>query len=55
MVMIEINEDEIKAFDIILNKADVRAMVGFKLISVRYKIEQALQKQAEKVQKNEKK
>ncbi len=42
MVNVEINDDEIKALDIILNKAEVKPVVGFKLINLRYRIENAV-------------
>lgn len=55
MVLVEINDEEIKALDIILNKAEVKPMVGFKLISLRYNIDIALRKKMEKVKRDEKK
>ena len=55
MVMIDIDKEEIKALDVVLNKVEVKPMVGFKLISLRYKIENVLRKNAEKVKKDEKK
>jgi len=52
MVKIDIDKEEIKAFDIILDKAEVKPIVGFKLISIRYKIENALRKDIERAKKD---
>jgi len=43
MVKVEINSDEIKALDVLMDKAEVRPIVGFKVTSFRIRIQQALQ------------
>ena len=54
MVKVDIAEEEIKALDVLLDKAEVKPIIGFKVVSMRYKIEIALQKKAEQDKKEKK-
>ena len=55
MVKVEIEDAEIQALDVILNQADVKPMVGFKLINLRYRIDVALQARAKQAEEKSKK
>lgn len=55
MVLVEIEDAEVQALDVVLNIADVKPMVGFKLVNLRYKIDLALRKRAAAEQQKPKK
>jgi len=51
MVVVDISNEEIKALDVVLDKTEVKPIVGFKLVSLRYRIGVALQKKIAKDKK----
>lgn len=54
MVLVDIKNEEIAALDMVLDQAKVKPIIGFKVISLRYKIENALRKNAEKAKSESK-
>ena len=53
MVLVDIKNEEIRALDVLLDAAKVKPIVGFAMISLRYRIETKLRKNAEKAKADE--
>jgi len=51
MVSIEINNEEIQALDIVLGKVEVKPIIGYKLATLRIKIQNALMQEQKKTVK----
>lgn len=51
MVKVEITNEEIQALDILLDKVELKPIVGFKVVGLRYKIQQEVNKEQQKAVK----
>ncbi len=49
MVKINIEKDELQALDIILDKAVVKPIIGYKIIGFRLRVHQAIEKEAKRI------
>lgn len=49
MVKVEIQAEEVQAFDVLLNETKVKPMVGYKLINFRFRVQQEMGKKQKEV------
>ncbi len=54
MVKVEIEKEELQALDMLLDKVEVKPIIGYKIISFRLRVRQAIEKEARKRVTNEK-
>lgn len=49
MVKTSIEKDELQALDIVLDKIEVKPIIGYKIISFRLRVRQAIEKEAKRI------